>query len=726
MDWLDQYLDGMGNYKTTVSPADTHIWGVKPKLNSTQQRMIFDATAQSELEYRQLVQEARSALEEHGMSHADVAEGIGSDPGSSIVGTNLSYSISGNNVTIQLPGNASQFNFTVSNSTSSFNITIAGYGSFSMLNYYDANNFENCYLSAYNFNNFSITFNPVYVTATETLISNGQYFTVFYYSTGSALFSISKSEIIEPVPTPSPTVTPSRTPTQTPSPTITPTQTPSPTLTQTPATSPTVTPSTSPTQTPTSSPTQTPSPTLTPTPTTSPTVTPTTTTTPTRTPTVTPTTTPTTSPTGTATPSPTVSPTASPAAAIAGFGTPEKIIVATGDYRNLGQNGSYTRKNTGDTLLPAPAPVWKLSGTGYGYSNDIASTVGGSTYGGYTFIVSPSSYIVYPATGFKTTPIGQWAYINVNLDVYGNPNWNTLNSQPDARDINNMPTFWAKSGNMNFYNGLISVCVSAESMDAYLPISTQMLSISGITLYNPNGVPNYNEGLYYCQPLTASGIDSDTSYPTGKMVWSGAKTYDFGSGRYLQLFLVYGIGKDFFGNLENAGRPSWRVILYNNAYVDSQRNFTMLFNFNTSAFGIPLSGWNSYNSYTSQAQYSVGNGRSNYPILSAATTVASRSSVNVTNANLIYVGGNGNGVYVKGGDYSGGSSGDALSGTVYVNAVNSNSVLYFDKYYKIWTVEYDYDNTFYAYKNLYAGTRVVPQSGWVDYYTNAPVPFTVK
>jgi cell division septation protein DedD len=662
MDWLDQYLDGMGNYRTTVSPADTHIWGVKPKLNSTQQRMIFDATAQSELEYRQLVQEARSALEEHGMSHADVAEGIGSDPGSAIVGSNLSYSISGNNVTVQLPGNASQFNFTVSNSTSSFNITIAGYGSFSMLNYYDANNFENCYLSAYNFNNFSITFNPVYVTATETLISNGQYFTVFYYNTGSALFSISKSKIIEPVPTPSPTVTPSRTPTQTPSPTRTPT------------------------------------------------------------------TTPTTSPTRTATPSPTVTPTASPAAAIAGFGTPEKIIVATGNYGDRGQNGSYTRKNTGDTLSPAPAPVWKLSGTGYGYSNDIASTVGGSIYGGYTFIVSPSSYIVYPATGFKTTPIGKWAYINVYLDVYGNPAWNTLNSQLDARDNNNMPTFWAKSGNMNFYTGLISVCVSAESMDAYLPISTQMLSISGITLINQDSYyAAWNTGLYYCQPLTASGIDSDTSYPTGKMVWSGAKTYEpYSNGNYMQLFLVYGVGKDYYGNLENAGRPSWRVILYSNAYADHQRNFTMLFNFNTSAFGIPLSGWNSHTSYTSQAQWSVGDGRSNYPILSAATTVASRSSVNVTNANLIYVGGNGNGVYAKGGDYSGGGPGNALSGTVYVNAGNSNSVLYFDNYYKIWTVEYDYDNTFYAYKNLYAGTRVVPQSGWVDYYTNAPVPFTVK
>ena len=241
MDWLDQYLDGMGNYKTTVSPADTHIWGVKPKLNNVQQRMIFDATAQSELEYRQLVKEARSDLEEHGMSQQDVAEGVGADPGSAIVGTNLSYAVDGNDVTVELPGNASQFEFTVSTSTSSFNIILAGYGSLSILNYYDANNFENCYLSAYNLNNMAITFNPVYVTATETLISNGQNFTIYYSNTGSALFTISKSEIVEPVPT----ATPTATPTPTPSPTGTPTTTPTPTPSPTQMPSPTQTPSSS-------------------------------------------------------------------------------------------------------------------------------------------------------------------------------------------------------------------------------------------------------------------------------------------------------------------------------------------------------------------------------------------------------------------------------------------------------------------------------------------------
>ena len=294
MDWLDQYLNGLGEYKTTVSPADTHIWGVKPKLNNVQQRMIFDAAAQSELEYRQLVQEAREELEAHGMSQHDVACGIGADPGGASVNPVLSYSINTDNVTIQLPANATQYDFTVGNSISSFNIDIVGYGSFSLLNNYDANNFGNCYLSAYNFSNISITYNPVYVTASESLISNGQYFTIYYSNTGSALFSINKAESLEPVPSSTPSVTPTRTPTVTPSTTISPSNTPTttptttPTLTQTRTPTATISPSNTPTRTSTTTPTLTQTRTPTTTPTVTQTTTPTVTLTQTRTPTPTP------------------------------------------------------------------------------------------------------------------------------------------------------------------------------------------------------------------------------------------------------------------------------------------------------------------------------------------------------------------------------------------------------------------------------------------------------
>jgi len=230
MDWLDQYLDGLGEYKTTVSPADTHIWGVKPKLNNVQERMIFDAAAQSEAEFRQLVQEARAGLEEHGMSRDDVAEGIGADPGSNIFSSILSFQVNTNNQSLILPGNASVFEFTVGNAVSSFNLNLVGFGSFSILNNYDENSFSNCYLSAYNLNNISISYNPVFVTASESLCSNGQLFTIYYSNTGSAIFSIAKSDTLEPAPSPTPTrtpgvtVTPSVTPTITPTPSITPNQ----------------------------------------------------------------------------------------------------------------------------------------------------------------------------------------------------------------------------------------------------------------------------------------------------------------------------------------------------------------------------------------------------------------------------------------------------------------------------------------------------------------------
>jgi len=306
MDWLDQYLDGLGEYKTTVSPADTHLWGVKPKLNNIQERMIFDAAAQSELEFRQMVQEAREELETQGggaMSVDDVEAGIGADPGSGIVNNTQSFSVNTNNITLDLQGNASVFEFTVGNAVSSFNINIVGFGSFSLLNNYDVNNFNNCYLSAFNFNNFSITFNPVFVTASESLCSNGQLFTIYYTNTGSALFTIFKSNTVEPAPTPTPSVTPSTTPAPaiSPTPTVTPTISITPTRTPTPTVTPTVT------ITPTISitPTRTPTPTVTPTVT----ITPTISITPTRTPT------PTISITPTRTPTPTVTPSSTPPAA---------------------------------------------------------------------------------------------------------------------------------------------------------------------------------------------------------------------------------------------------------------------------------------------------------------------------------------------------------------------------------------------------------------------------
>jgi len=63
MDWFDQYLDGMGEYKVTVSPADTHQWGIH-KPSKQQQSLMQDSMA-FDVQQMRLIQEARAALEEH-------------------------------------------------------------------------------------------------------------------------------------------------------------------------------------------------------------------------------------------------------------------------------------------------------------------------------------------------------------------------------------------------------------------------------------------------------------------------------------------------------------------------------------------------------------------------------------------------------------------------------------------------------------------------------------
>jgi hypothetical protein len=79
MDWMDNYLDGMGEYKVTVSPADTHQWGTH-KPSKQQQSLIQDSMA-FDVQQMRLIQEARTALEAHGGAP---------DPGSTPFGSEAS------------------------------------------------------------------------------------------------------------------------------------------------------------------------------------------------------------------------------------------------------------------------------------------------------------------------------------------------------------------------------------------------------------------------------------------------------------------------------------------------------------------------------------------------------------------------------------------------------------------------------------------------------------
>jgi hypothetical protein len=88
MDWLDQYLDGMAQYRVAESPADTHTWG--PAKPSRQQLSMIQDSMAFDMQQRNLIREARQELEEStqgpgAMSEHDVAIGIGADPGSPTV-----------------------------------------------------------------------------------------------------------------------------------------------------------------------------------------------------------------------------------------------------------------------------------------------------------------------------------------------------------------------------------------------------------------------------------------------------------------------------------------------------------------------------------------------------------------------------------------------------------------------------------------------------------------
>ena len=76
MDWFDQYLDGMGEYKVTVSPADTHQWG--PAKPSRQQQSLMQDAMAFDVQQMRIIQEARLELERHGTT-------IAPDPGSPTV-----------------------------------------------------------------------------------------------------------------------------------------------------------------------------------------------------------------------------------------------------------------------------------------------------------------------------------------------------------------------------------------------------------------------------------------------------------------------------------------------------------------------------------------------------------------------------------------------------------------------------------------------------------------
>lgn len=79
---MDEYLNALtAPGATMLYPPDSNAW--RPARPNQQQKcMIHDAVAFDQQCQMRIIQEARHELEAHGQSHADVADGIGADPGS--------------------------------------------------------------------------------------------------------------------------------------------------------------------------------------------------------------------------------------------------------------------------------------------------------------------------------------------------------------------------------------------------------------------------------------------------------------------------------------------------------------------------------------------------------------------------------------------------------------------------------------------------------------------
>jgi len=170
---------------------------------------------------------------------------------------------------------SSNFILVVSNSATNFTFITNPGRQVTFYNNFDITDINNCYLSAYNFINTSISNNPIYVTNYATISTNVNIFYTFYYSsTGSAIINVSYLNTA-PTPTPTKTSTPTTTPTKTITPSVTKTFTPSVTPTKTSTNTPTNTPTVTPTNTASATPTNTPTNTITSTPTVTPTNTPT-------------------------------------------------------------------------------------------------------------------------------------------------------------------------------------------------------------------------------------------------------------------------------------------------------------------------------------------------------------------------------------------------------------------------------------------------------------------
>jgi hypothetical protein len=296
--------------------------------------------------------------------------------------------------------------------------------------------------------------------------------------------------------------------------------------------------------------------------------------TPTQTPTASPTLTP--SPTRTPTATPTQTPTASPVPSADSFPFPRNLIVSNSDPY---YSGYYTRKKAGDKIA--------LS---------IFGSTGGLTVSGSDYVYTRTQFNAGPSDVFciigpnntlrdgNTSTIAyqvanphNWAFLHFEgYDVYGNKRITeriTLSASdggvPRYWNINsvNFPTL------QSFYDKAPhAMSLSAEALSYYAPLTTNALTSYGVNWVGAElgGLNDFRGIMNTCQPLTAAG----------NLTWNGTRPYPVSyQGTEWTVTLKY---------INNTTVPYW----YMSAKWSGQAGTTDLaYNFSTSAFGIPLSGW---------------------------------------------------------------------------------------------------------------------------------------
>jgi hypothetical protein len=301
------------------------------------------------------------------------------------------------------------------------------------------------------------------------------------------------------------------------------------------------------------------------------------------TPTVTVTPTITITPTITVTPTPTITVTPSPtkASSADSFPFPRNLIVSNSQSYYAGY---YTRKKAGDKIalgIFGSTGGLTVSGSDYVYTRTVFSAGPSDVM----CIIGPNNTLRDGDTSsiaYQVADPHNWAFLQFGgYDVYGNKIIDEILVTLSASD-GGVPRYWNVDSRYfpalqsNYIISPLAICLSAEALSNYLPLTTNALTSYGVNwlIGNPGDLNDYTGIMNTCQPLTAAG----------NLTWNGRRPYQVSGGTNWTVTFAY---------INDILLPYWKMSAKWSGSANIQ---IMALNFCTSAFGIPLSGW-SYDNY---------------------------------------------------------------------------------------------------------------------------------